>query len=90
MRNSNSTNDAFSIVFGNRVRTLRLQRTGLSQEEFADQVGVHRTFIGRIERGETNITLANIIRICTALEINLSDFFQDFEENIPKTPLDTI
>jgi transcriptional regulator with XRE-family HTH domain len=75
------TKDKVSKAFGERVRTLRVERTGLSQEEFADRVGVHRTFIGRVERGETNLTLANILRICTALGVTLSEFFRDFENN---------
>jgi transcriptional regulator with XRE-family HTH domain len=76
------TKDSASKVFGERVRTLRLERTGLSQEEFADRVGVHRTFIGRVERGETNLTLANILRICAALEVTLTEFFRDFEKTV--------
>lgn len=82
MAKKNISKDTVSKAFGARLRTLRLQHTGLSQEEFADRVGIHRTFIGRVERGETNITLANIIRICTALDITLSEFFRDFEKNL--------
>ena len=56
------------IKFGNRVREERLKRK-LSQEEFADIVGVHRTYIGMIERAEKNITLTNIEKIASALNI---------------------
>lgn len=52
--------------FGRRVRALRQER-GVSQEELAGLAGVHRTYIGMIERGEKNITLINIIRIAKAL-----------------------
>ena len=45
--------------FGKRVRELRLAR-GLSQEEMAFKIGVHRTYLGGIERGERNPSLRNI------------------------------
>jgi transcriptional regulator with XRE-family HTH domain len=70
-------------VFGQRARDLRIANTGLSQEDFADHIGVHRTVISRIERGETNITFANIFLICMGLNVKLSEFFLDFENSIP-------
>ena len=45
----------------------------LSQEELAERAGVHRTYIGMIERAEKNITLENIEKIAKALEIPLGD-----------------
>lgn len=45
--------------FGDKVRKRR-QSLGFSQEYFAEQAGVHRTYVGMIERGEKNITLRNI------------------------------
>lgn len=65
------------IRFGKKVREERKKR-GLSQEEFADRANVHRTYIGMIERGEKNITLENIEKVAKALNLKLSDFFQDF------------
>ena len=50
------------------VRTLRL-RMGLSQEEFADLCGYHRTYIGSIERSERNITVSTLEALAKALEI---------------------
>ncbi len=55
-------------VFANNVRRLRKER-GLSQEELAEAAGVHRTYIGMIERGEKNVTIYNIERIALALEV---------------------
>lgn len=52
--------------FGERVREERLKQ-GLSQEELASKAGVHRTYIGMIERAEKNITLENIEKIAKAL-----------------------
>ncbi len=60
--------------FGEKVREERLKRR-LSQEELASKAGVHRTYIGMIERAEKNITLENIEKIAKALSINISDFF---------------
>ena len=58
------------IKFGNKVRERRTV-LGLSQEELAGRAGVHRTYIGMIERAEKNITLENIEKIAKALEIPL-------------------
>lgn len=60
--------------FGIRVRTLR-QEQGLSQEELADKVGLHYTYIGSVERGEANPTLKNIEKIASALKIGLPELF---------------
>jgi len=62
------------IKFGQRVREERV-REGLSQEEFAARAGVHRTYIGMIERAEKNITLENIEKISKALNMGIADFF---------------
>ena len=44
---------------GRNLRVYRLER-GLSQEAFADQLGVHRTYMGGVERGERNLTLKSL------------------------------
>ena len=62
------------ISFGNNVRALRKMR-GLSQEELSFKADLHRTYIGMIERGEKNITLTNIEKICKALNVNLKELF---------------
>lgn len=56
-------------AFGQRVRSLRVKK-GISQEELADRCGVHRTYMGRIERGETNITLTNIHKVARGLGVS--------------------
>ncbi len=60
--------------FGDRVRELR-QEAGLSQEELAHKAGIHRTYLGGIERGERNPSLKNIAAITEALGISLSRLF---------------
>jgi transcriptional regulator with XRE-family HTH domain len=64
--------------FGKRVRELRLAH-GLSQEELAFRAGVHRTYLGGIERGERNPALKNIAAIAKALDVTLPELFS-FEE----------
>lgn len=70
--------DDIKAFFGNRVRDERL-RKGLSQEELAVRAGVHRTYIGMIERAEKNITLVNIEKIAVALEMEIYELFQQHE-----------
>jgi len=61
--------------FGRRVRELRLAK-GLSQEELAEVSGLHRNYIGGIERGERNVALLNIGRLAAALGTNLVELFK--------------
>jgi len=63
------------IRFGNRLRTERVSRS-LSQEELAERAGVHRTYIGMIERAEKNITLLNIQKIAKALKTSMSNLLK--------------
>jgi transcriptional regulator with XRE-family HTH domain len=65
------------IKFGERVREERLKQN-LSQEQLASKAGVHRTYIGMVERAEKNITLENIEKISKALKLNLGDIFKNF------------
>lgn len=54
--------------FGTEVRRLRTER-GLSQEALGYEAGLHRTFVGAVERGEVNISLVNILRLAHALRV---------------------
>jgi transcriptional regulator with XRE-family HTH domain len=60
------------VKFGKKVREER-KKLGYSQEVLAEKAGVHRTYIGMIERGEKNITLANIQKVSKALKIKISE-----------------
>lgn len=60
------------IKFGKKVREERTN-LGLSQEELANRAGVHRTYIGMIERAEKNITLENIEKVAKALKLNINE-----------------
>ena len=61
------------------ARNLRLKRraAGLSQEALADQAGLHRTFVGAVERCERNISLDNISKLASALQVPPSDLLRD-------------
>lgn len=64
--------------FGKHVRAMRTAK-GISQEELAFRAGVHRTYLGGIERGERNPSLKNIAAIAEALQVPLAELF-DFKE----------
>ena len=62
-------------LFGNNVARIRKEQH-LSQEKLAEKAGLHRTYIGMIERAEKNITLINIEKIATALDIPINDLLK--------------
>ncbi|MBO7329583.1 MAG: helix-turn-helix transcriptional regulator [Lentisphaeria bacterium] len=62
--------------FGGRVRDLRIAQ-GISQEVLAQKSGLHRTYIGGIERGERTISLVNIEKIAKALNLSIVDVVDD-------------
>ena len=70
------------IRFGARVRGLRNDR-GWSQEAFADRAGLHRTYIGSIERGEQNVSLENIEKVAATLGVSLAELFAPFTDAAP-------
>lgn len=73
-----STHESVQKQFGKTVRKLRTER-GYSQEGFALECDLHRTYIGCIERGEKNITITNIEKIAKALKVEIPQLFQDSE-----------
>lgn len=62
------------IKFGKKVREIRIKQN-LSQEKLATKAGVHRTYIGMIERAEKNITLENIEKVAKALGLSVKELF---------------
>lgn len=66
--------DKICVQFGLRVRQLR-EEQGYSQEGFAAEVGIHRTFIGGIERGERNPTITTAYKIAKALKVDIKELF---------------
>ncbi len=67
-------------LMGLKIKEIR-NSLSLSQEEFAEKVGLHRTYIGQVERAEKNITLKNINKICYSLKIDPKELF-DFKDII--------
>lgn len=61
-------------TFGDRIKAVRIKR-GLSQEVLAEKSGLHRTYVGSVERGERNISIKNIHRLAKALKMSLEELF---------------
>ncbi len=61
-------------LFGKAVRALREER-GYSQEELAERAGLHRNYVGGVERGERNVALENIVKLAAALSVKTRDLF---------------
>jgi transcriptional regulator with XRE-family HTH domain len=57
------------------IRKIR-KSNGLSQEKLADLCGLHRTYIGSVERSERNITIENLDRIAHALSVDARDLIE--------------
>ena len=60
---------------GKRIAQLR-RKKGFSQEGFAHECGFHRSYMGAVERGEKNITLAMVERVAKALKMTLAELFR--------------
>ncbi|MFT9848081.1 helix-turn-helix domain-containing protein [Aneurinibacillus sp. REN35] len=65
---------------GKKVRSIRKAKS-LTQEDLAEKAGVHRDYIGGLERGERNVSLASLEKILFALNISIEDFFSFQTEN---------
>lgn len=72
--------DARVKTFGLRVRYFR-KRLGLSQDDLADKAGLHRTYVGAVERGERNIGLLNILHLADALQVPVKELFDENLDN---------
>ncbi|SDM77072.1 helix-turn-helix domain-containing protein [Actinomyces ruminicola] len=66
---------------GRNLRAYRLQR-GLSQEAFADLLGVHRTYMGGIERGERNLTLKSLERIAEQIGVDPRELMEPHDGRV--------
>ena len=75
------------IVLGKRIRDFRL-KAGFSQESFADHCGLHRTYMGGVERGERNLTIQSVMTIAKGLGISMSELLAGIEKQVetPKRP----
>jgi transcriptional regulator with XRE-family HTH domain len=69
------------VVLGKRIRELRLKK-GFSQESFADHCGLHRTYMGGIERGERNLTMRTVLTVAKGLGMTISQPLSGIEKQI--------
>ena len=70
------------FALGRAVRVLRMRR-GLSQEQLGLRSGVHRNYVGGVERGELNPTYGVLLRLCAGLEVPLSQLAALAERGSP-------
>lgn len=81
-----SSEQAILVAFGDTVRRHRVE-LGLSQEALAENVGLHRTYIGSVERGERNVSLLNLRKIAHALGLPVSELLSRAENELPVRPI---
>lgn len=60
---------------GMAIRALRMQK-GWSQEDLSFECGLHRTYIGAVERGEKNLTLKNLVKMAKSLDALSSEIME--------------
>lgn len=78
MRPVAAQRSASHVAFGAQVRVAR-RRRGLSQDDLAVRSGLHRTYVGGIERGERNPSLTNIVRLAAALDTPVAELVRDLD-----------
>lgn len=71
-----STVPKLRLLIARRIRAER-SRLGISQEELAERTGLHRTYIGSVERGERNVSVDNVERIARGLGVQPQDLLSD-------------
>lgn len=69
-------------LFAKRLRQIRLSK-GLSQEALADLAGLHRTYVGSVERSERNVSIDNMERLAKALEVDISELLRETRHELP-------
>lgn len=67
---------SIAIQLGRALRTRR-QTAGMSQDDFADHIDMHRAYYAAIERGEKNVTLKTLKRVADGLRVSMSALLQD-------------
>ena len=65
-----------SRLIADNIRKLREEKH-LSQEKLASECGLHRTYIGMIERCEKNVTVVCLARIASALKVEITELFHE-------------
>ncbi|MFZ5727323.1 helix-turn-helix domain-containing protein [Sphingopyxis sp.] len=68
--------DPYLDILGKRIRSRRGE-LGLSQEGLANEAGLDRSYVGRIERGEHNLTFVALVRLCRAMKCDVASLTND-------------
>lgn len=63
--------DPYLDILGQRIRAKR-KELGMSQEGLAHEAGLDRSYVGRIERGEHNLTFVSLVRLCRAMRCDVA------------------
>lgn len=71
-------NNELLVKLGTRIKSLRLE-TGLSQEKFALKIGMDRTYFASVEAGKRNISIINISKIASGLNISISELLKEID-----------
>ena len=67
------------VALGQQIRKVR-QAHGISQEDFAHEAGLGRSYYGGVERGERNVAALNLMRIAAALDVEVGELFPTVRE----------
>ena len=78
MRGCQVMSETILMCFGRAIRKLRRERN-ISQEKLADLCTLHRTYISDVELGKRNVSLENISKIAFALNISITELFEEVE-----------
>ena len=78
---SDSDLERLHSFIGDRVRELR-RAVDLSQDKLAARAGMHRTWVGVVERGESGTTVDSLAALCSALGVSLAYFFAPMHETL--------
>jgi transcriptional regulator with XRE-family HTH domain len=68
--------DPYLDILGQRIRARR-RKLGKSQEALAHEAGLDRSYVGRIERGEQNLTFVALVRLCRAMQCDVAHLTTD-------------
>ena len=85
MSQARRSTETARLRFARLLRSERLAR-GISQEALAELAGLHRTYVGSVERGERNITVDNMEALAKALDLDIRDLLQVPVEAGSKSP----
>jgi len=69
-----------TVRIGKRIKELRTANTGLSQEKFANEIGMDRSYFAGVENGKRNISVVNLEKIITGLHVSFAEFFSELED----------